>query len=302
MEPKVSNRTPDFRAIEKSADGSTISYLIEATDIDLERGTELEGQWAELSAIDALNEISSPKYHLFLWTTGVLKSSPPKSDLKLPFERLVAEADFETLLLASQRENYNFHEAVSATFTSGGWTAKGALIPVLPEHQGDTADFVCIWSKGAAHIDDIGRTRDRLYVKAKRYRKVEHLIVALRCDHSNPRLEEVLFGTQAVDFYIYDKPDTVSSLMDPHPRQRLDGFWCNSKGPQNQNVIGVVAFWGVHPWSLGDTGAIFFPNPYVDTRMPSWATEITHAEYSNGEIEIVRGLPPNTFLMDCEVD
>ena len=148
VEPEINHRTPDFQTIERSADGSTIRYFIEATDIDLERGTELEGQWAELLAIDTLNEISSPKYHLFLRTAGALKASPRKSDLKLPFERLVAEADFETLLLASLRADYNIDEAPSATFTSGEWTAQGALIPVLPEFHDDAADFVGIWSKG----------------------------------------------------------------------------------------------------------------------------------------------------------
>ena len=60
--------------------------------------------------------------------------------------------------------------------------------------------FVNVVSKGAESIDDIGKTKDRLERKAKRYKNMENLIIALRCDISNNRLDEVLFGSQPVHF------------------------------------------------------------------------------------------------------
>ena len=41
-EPVIDGLTPDYGVAEKLADGSHIAYVVEATDIDLERGTGLE--------------------------------------------------------------------------------------------------------------------------------------------------------------------------------------------------------------------------------------------------------------------
>ena len=153
----------------------------------------------------------------------------------------------------------------------------------------------------ADHIDDIGKTKDRLYQKARRYKNVDNLIVALRCDHSNNRLGEVFFGTSQFTFYVHNVPSDATALPELHYSQRRDGFWFNSVGPQNLNVIGVVAFYGVHPGTLDSTRAIFYSNPYVDKPMPNWTKSITHAGYSDGEISIVEGIPPYTFLEDYEV-
>ena len=302
VDPNYSGKTPDFEVIEYLGDGSNLSYVVEATDIDLKRGTELERQWNELSAIDSLDELPIREFGLFLTTRGALDSTPRKDDLQRTFMELAQKADFEELLNSSFKEDYNFDDAPSATFEFGGWKATGRLMPVLPEYHQQPDGFVSIWSRGADHIDDIGRVKNRLYDKAKRYKNVEHLIVALRCDYSNRRLEEVLFGRRTFNFYFRERPNDTSPLPEPYHGQNLDGFWYNSSGPQNENVIGVVAFWEVHPWSLSDAEAVFYSNPYVDTRMPSWATEITHAEYSNGQIDIVDGLPPSAFLMDREVE
>ena len=301
LDPEFSGKTPDFEVTECLDDGSNFSYVVEATDINLERGTKLERQWNELTVIDSLDELPIREYSLFLRTRGTLNSTPRLDDVKRPFLELAKETDFEELLTASLREDFNFDDAPSATYEHDSWKVKGSLIPVLPEYHHQADKFVAWWSRGADHIDDIGRTKDSLIKKAKRYSNVENLIVALRCKYSNRRLEEVLFGRRTFNFYYRDEPSDTTPVPEPYHGQKLDGFWCNSYGPQYENVVGVVAFWRVHPWSLKDAEAVFYSNPYVDTRLPSWATEITHTEYSSGEVKIVEGVPPSAFLKDIEV-
>ena len=127
------------------------------------------------------------------------------------------------------------------------------------------------------------------------------VIVALRCDYPNRRLKEVLFGRQQFTFYVHNDPTETAPLPESHYSQRRDGFWFNSVEPQNLNVVGVVAFYSVHPGTLDSTRAIFYSNPYVAKPMPDWTKSITHAKYSDGEISIIEGKPPSAFLRDYEV-
>ena len=301
IEPVIDGLTPDFRVTEELAGGSQITYAIEATDFDLERGTNLERDWNELSAIDTLNEISSSDFSLYIQTNGQLEYLPRKRDLKKPFEHLIETANYENALRIAQNHDSDLQDFPKASFCHGGWTVVGHLYPVLPENRGKTKTLVGISPKKAAVIDDIGRTKDKLYKKARKYRNVDNLIIALRCDISNNRFDEVLFGSQQLTFYQHNDPSETAPLPSPHYSQKLNGFWFNSLGPQHQNVIGVVAFYGVYPGTLDSSSAIFYPNPYVDTLMPDWTKSITHAEYSDGEIRTVEGTPPYTFLRDYEV-
>ena len=174
-------------------------------------------------------------------------------------------------------------------------------MPVSPDHRGDTKGIVGIVSRGPGWLDDIGKTKGRLSDKAKRYKNVRNLIIALRCDISNDRLDEVLFGSQQFTFYFHNDPTVTTPLPEPHDSQKLNGFWFNSGGPINRHVIGVVAFYEVHPGTLDRSRAVFYSNPYLDKPMPAWTKLITHAEYSDGKVNIVDGVAPHKFLRDYEV-
>ena len=300
-QPVINNLTPDFRAIQKATDGNSITYVVEATDIDLERGTTLERLGNEEFAIDTLNEISSTDFRLYIETNGKLESPPRKRDLKRPFEDLIEEANYEEVLSIAEQQDFARQEFPKASFSHGGWTIDGYLMPVLPKYRGKTADFVINGPMKGANIDDIGKTKDKLYDKAKRYRNIDNLVIALRCDNSNDRLAEALFGSQQYTFYMHKDPTETAPLPSPHLSQKLDGFWFNSHGPQNRNVIGVVVFYDVHPWALDRAKAVYFANPYVVKPMPNWTRTITRAKYSDGKVQIVEGSTPHKFLRDFEV-
>ena len=300
IEAAIGGLTPDFTISEKGSCGSELSHVVEASDIDLERGARLERDWNERSAIDALNEIDCPNFFLMAEARGKLGSTPPKRKLKATFENLAKEANYEELLQKTMRQDFNSVELPAEVFTFGNWTIVGRLWPLMPENRENGGDFVGVFGGEADSIDDIGRTRDRLYRKSRRYKNVDNLIIALRCDDSNHRLKEVLFGSQQFNFYVHNDPTETTSLPAPFHSQKLDGFWFNSSGPQNNNVIGVVTFYGVHPWNTDKTRAIFYANPYLDKAMPEWAKLITHAEYGNGDINIVDGIPVSHFVDDYE--
>ena len=302
VEPEIDGLTPDFEVTEELEDGNQLTYVIEAKDIDLERGTKLEKHWNELTVLDTLDEISSPDFDLHIRMEGRLESTPRKAQISQKFEKLLREAKYEEILHISQgNQRFNLEHLPSASFSHGSWMMTGYLMPVSPEHRGQTMGFVGSVSMGADYVNDIGKTKDRLERKAKKYKNVENLIIALRCDISNNRLDEVLFGSQQYTFHVHHDPTNTTPLPEPYYNQKLNGFWFNPRGPTRQHVIGVVAFYGVHPGNLDKSRAVFYSNPYLAKPMPPWTKLITHAEYSDGEIRIVEGVPSHTFLGDYEV-
>ena len=298
VEPIFDGLTPDFQVKEELADGSQLTYVVEATDIDLARGTDLERAWNELEVLDALDEICSPDFRLFIQMEGKLKSLPPKAQLKRPFAKMVRAAKYEEVFRIGQEQNYNPTNLPKASFQYGDWTIVGHLWPVLPEYRGRTKGIVGASSMGGGYLDDIGKTKDRLYEKARRYSSVENLIIALRCDVSNKRLDEVLFGSQQFTIYVNNDASSTTPPPEPHQSQRMNGFWFNSSGPINRHVIGIVAYYGVHPWALDRSTAVFYSNPYLQGPMPAWTKLIHHAEYTDGEVSTSEGVPPYTFLRD----
>ena len=61
-QPAIGTRPPDFKVRVTLQDGTQLTYLVEATDINLESGTALERDQGELSVWDTLNEIPSPDF------------------------------------------------------------------------------------------------------------------------------------------------------------------------------------------------------------------------------------------------
>ena len=302
VEPVIDGLTPDFEVTEELEDGSQLTYVIEAKDIDLERGTKLERDWNELRVLDILDEISSPDFRLLIKMKGKLESHPRKAHLKKPFENLLKEANYEKVFLTLRgQQDLNLELLPNASFPHGSWSVVGHLLPLSPEFRGITTNFVVNDPINADTVDDIGKTKKRLYEPAKHYKNVDNLIIALRCDVSNNRLDGALFGSQQFTFNVHKDPTGTASLPESHHRQKLNGFWFNSSGPINRHVIGVVAFYGVHPGTLDRSRAVFYSNPYLDAPMPGWTKLITHAEYADGQINIVEGVAPHTFLGDYEV-
>ena len=120
-QPKMGSR-PDFRIKLKLEDRTEFTYIIEATDIDLESGTALERDQNELSVFDILNEIPSPDFSLFLETRGKLESTPPKWKLKCHFEKLVKETDYDNLLRIYMLCGQNpTHLPTIPPFPHGNW-------------------------------------------------------------------------------------------------------------------------------------------------------------------------------------
>ena len=300
VEPKIGHLTPDFGVTETRPDGTKINYVVEATDINVTRDTDLESNWNERYALDVLNEIESPDYYLYVRTKGLLTTTPPKRALRRPFEELVKTANYDDIRAKVELYGYLGDVIPAATFRHGDWSVTGRLEPVDPELRPRKDQFVSGGPMKSGSYNDIGKTKERLYDKSKQYKGVDNLIIALRTNSWLSGIGESLFGRMTYHIPIHKDPNDSRPLPPPRYVQKPDGFWFNTSGPQNGNVIGVVAFHLLHPHWVDEATAVFYGNPYTDKPLPSWTKEITHAEYVDGKVEIVEGIPPCSFAKDHE--
>ena len=301
VHPPIGRGHPDFRVIEQSPGGSQIIYVVEATDIDVESGTTLERDWNELNLYDWINEIYSPDFYLDLTKKGKLSTLPSKQRVKGPFEELIKETNYESLLEVISACGYSREVLPSAQVQHDNWLLTGWLWPVDPQFRPKSGGLISFYpGRSGQFLDDIRKTRDRLEAKARQRKGVDNLIIALRCSPTNNRIDEALFGRHGVVY----KPQ----IRKPQPfcptklfrNRRKDGFWLNNSGPRNQRVIGVAVFRELHPWSIVESRAVFYSNPYVEKPMPAWTKAISHADYSDGDLKIVEGVPVTAFVRDFE--
>ena len=299
VEPKIGTLTPDFGVAETWQDGTEIEYVVEASDIDIYHGTDFESDWNELQALDILDEIEAPQYRLYVETEGRLTVTLSKRGLKAPFEQLVRSASYEDVL-ATETRHWRDDTTHKAEFRHGDWSITGNLVPVPEERQPRRGRFIGMGPAKSGGFNDIEKTKERLYEKAKRYKEIDNLIIALRSDSYEDSLAQALFGRFAYRVYVHKDPADTSPLPLPHSTQVPDGFWFNTEGLLNQNVIGVVEFHALHPYHIGGAKAVFYANPYTERPLPAWTKAITHAEYRDGKVEIVEGVPPYHFMEDYQ--
>lgn len=301
VEPNINGRTPDFFVANSSETENIQGYYVEALDVSITDNTELEVSLLEMKCEDVLNKIWSPDFYLEIETSGTLELMPSEERLKDPFERLLREVDYDTVV-AKFEDGSNRYSMPSATFQHGEWELIGRLLPVSrdrrPKRQG--ARFVGTSIGSAGRLDDIDKPKKLFYVKAKRYKHIPNLILAVRSDEWGIRMNEVLFGTQTYTVYVHRDPQNTGPVPEPHPSQKMDGFWINSYGPQNQHVTGILVFDTLYPHCVHKAQATFYANPYVNAALPSWTKAIRHAEYEDGHITIVDGVPPSVYMADHE--
>ena len=137
------------------------------------------------------------------------------------------------------------------------------------------ADFIGAGPAKADTYDAAGKTKKRLYEKADQHKGMDNLIIALRGDWwlERDHVSEALFGSRAYTFYTPTDPTDTYPLPPAREVQKPDGFWFDSKGPRNENIIGVAVFHSLYPHNVNKATATFYGNPYTDKPLPAWAKE-----------------------------
>lgn len=282
VEPNVEGLKPDF-----SVDEADERFLVEVTCLSFDPEDRKEKR-----VVDLLNTIDAPQYFLAVSTEGSLTDDIPKEKLLTPFKNLVCRTNYDDLLRIAKCCNGLLPKGIATVRVEHkSWVITGQLIPVNEGNR--KGSFVGILPATAFFFDDIGRFREKVRDKARRYRQ-HPVIIAVQAGRIFNRIEEALFGSRENGV----RGSRGSSISEPYSRHRPDGLWYGNKGPRYQNVIGVAVFYDLSPLSVGRVQSLFCANPYVDVPLPAWARAIDHWEYTNGIPELVKGLKPSTFLRD----
>lgn len=299
VDPKVGARTPDFCVTEQSASGSEVKYFVEATNINLE-GVESRSDWNEQQALDCLDEIDSPDYYLLVRTKGELVESPKRNALKAKFKKLIADADYERVCAIARLHGHWPGNLPGATYRQGNWELSGQLLPVSEERRPKKGRFVGVNPGRFSRSDPVSRIKRRLEDKSNRYKSLDRLIIALRGDWFLERDEvsEALFGRRSYEIPVPADPEALRLSLHGRDVQRLDGFWFNSGGPKNRNVIGVLVAWSLYPQNVGEANLTFFPNPYSIGSLPAWTDEVPRAIYRRDQVEFTAGSPAGVYAND----
>ena len=303
VEPNIEGLTPDFGVAELDSGGSLISYVVEATNVNVASGAEFDSNWNENHALDIFDEIVSPDFFLHVQTSGELTETPSRRALRKPFEQLVRNADYDHVYAISDPGGPWKGNLPSAEFRQGNWRITGHLLPVSRGRRPKKGRFIGAGPTKGGSFDPVDKLKTRLYEKAKRYKRIDRLIIALRSDWNIEMddVAEALFGRRSVRIYVPKDPSADFGSVPPARNVQLrDGFWFNSRGPQNCNVAGVMVFRSLYPQNLDRATMAFFGNPYSMVPTPAWATVVTRAQYCNGEVQIVDGVPLSEFAKDHE--
>ena len=135
VEPKIGDNSLDFGVTEKGPNGTVINYVVEATDINVTRDTDLESNWNEGCALDVLDEIRSPDFSLWVHTEGTLTSTPRNHDLKRRFEKLIRDSDYDEINAIVELHGLHEQFMPKAEFEHGDWRITGHLVPVSRESR-----------------------------------------------------------------------------------------------------------------------------------------------------------------------
>ena len=301
VEPSINGLTPDFRVTETLSDGTDVEYVVEVTDMNLEKVPHPSTDWNERYVIDALDEIDSPDYFLHMETRGTLDRTPRKRDIQRPFQELIEATDYEEALVLTRIPGNMLDVMPTKTIQLGDWTLTGSLMPVSPGHRPKIGRFVGGYPSQDATIPTLSTPRNKLVEKARVYRDINNLIIALRFSHWEIPMDQLLLGLPDVETSPYGQSGVARAIPQGQSDYDSAGFWLDKTSLRHENVIGVVAFHTLHPHCVDKSTAVFYPNPYVPKPLPAWATSITHADYSDCRLNIVQGLPPCAYATDYEV-
>jgi hypothetical protein len=250
VHPDVPETTthPDFKLRRET------TVYVEATTVF--SGIVEEGRSSEREAwmIDALNEVKSTDFVVWLHFDRVGTERPSVRDVTAQIEKWLATLDANKAESAKQAGG----PLPTETFAFRDWRVRLEALPRSAKRRGRPADqFVGIGPMSVGFVDDrhrIGRALDNKKLQSR----VGNDPVVLGILGMSPVLDEedvaqALFGSEAVEI------PTGRLVRQP------DGFWRSRRGASGTGVSGVLVGSAVHPWSVAKTWPRLWLNPWAAT-------------------------------------
>jgi hypothetical protein len=272
MEPNVSGQTPDFRV---SQDGKTI--YVEATTVG-QTSNPFYRSRNEQDVIDELNlSLSSPHFFIGVDMEGTLKRTLGRGWVPSKFKKLLDAHDPKDV--QSLIDKGGLYAAPSERIECGDWTLTGWLVPALEDIQCRVSERpIVIEPYRARFLDPISSVRRALYIKAKKYSRLEAPL-AIAVNALNPfysPLEcdsDVLWGNRS-----------ILSEIGPNARTQYvrqpNGFWSSKN---NGGTAAVLMFKHTDMLNMFQASVCLHVNPRNSSpRLPDALFRLPHFGISEG--------------------
>ena len=268
IEPTLPNgRSPDFLVEDENGTRVYVEVVTAFDMSDEERATEARTN----AAVQALDEASSPHFHLHLTVHG-----SPKLPVPLRRMRELFQSWIDALTEASEPWLYEFGEAtfqVEVMAARSNWTPGSRAI--------SARGF-----GGGAHSPH-EPIREALKAKATRYGVLDHPFVIAINSHvmgqDQSDLAAALFGSEIIQV-----PISADAVGEPILLRAQDGFWLDHRGQRRRGVSGVLFFDRFSPWTANLRFPLLAVNPWAEMPVKGFG-RITKIEVVEGKLQTMVG-------------
>jgi hypothetical protein len=281
-------RTPDF--LLTSPDGQ-LSYLeaIVATNLSQEeRGAASRAN----EVYDAINEIESPNFFLWLQVRGSPSTAVPRRNLKRTLTAFLRSQDPDECHRLFKEGGLDHLPRLS--FSHGGWEIDFFPIAKSPRLRGKPGVRpIGAQLFEAEMVDDRSAIRDAIVEKATRYGNLgQPYVIAVNAVTQlldNIDIGEALFGKET---FVFRRDDATSSgKAEPELRRLGDGAWTSPLGSRYTRVSAVLIVSSLAPWTVADAQPRLYHNPWAKRPCTTELTRLPQAIPNSGRIEHRDGVP-----------
>ena len=246
LEPSVANgRAPDFLFATPNGDPFYVEAVVSWDQSDEQRTAETRLE----EAVQALDEVNSPAYHLSLQTSGHPTNSVPRREMRDSLQAWVNGLNDNE---ARNEKHWKFG-AFGANFEISVFAPRKAV----RDGRAISVRHFEPYS-GAPHES----LRSSLIYKAKRYGNLPHPFV-ISVNAKNDLLDDsdlisALYGTESVSIPVFE-----NSIGEPRLERLADGLWRGADGPRRRGVSAILYYEKFSAWRASRSNPVFAINPWA---------------------------------------
>jgi hypothetical protein len=248
-------RHPDFLA--ESGGGSLV---LEAT-VAARPDKEVAASRREAQVYDAINQVQSPDFFLYIDVKEAGQSPPSAARLRPRLEAWLKALDYDAIRQAADTGAlFRSPEVPRFPWEDSGWRVE--FLPI-PKHQARGKPglrTIGIHAPTVAFVDDCSPIRRAVIDKAAAYGQLDvPYVVAVGVHEFMPDdldVTNALFGREQVAVRTYE-----DGRLETFPSRAGDGAWIGRRGVQHRRVSGVLTALRLRPWTVTMTTPTLWHHP-----------------------------------------
>jgi hypothetical protein len=248
-------RRPDFLA-----EGEGGSLVLEAT-VAARSDQEVAAGRREAQVYDAINQVHSPDFFLYVEVKEAGQSPPSAARLRPRLEAWLKGLDYDAIRHAADtRMLFRSPEVPRFPWEDGGWRVEFLPIPKHEARGKPGLRPIGVHAPTVAFVDDCGRIRKAVLEKATAYGQLDvPYVVAVGVHELMPDAIDVtnaLFGREQVAIRTYE-----DGRVETFPARARDGVWIGPRGVRHRRVSGVLTALGLRPWTVATAVPTLWHHP-----------------------------------------